>query len=62
MLAANYNFVIFAAINDDIVGLLFSMVILLLAGVEVSLGLSVIILYYRLRGLISVSFMVSLKG
>jgi NADH:ubiquinone oxidoreductase subunit K len=38
------------------------MVIIVLAGVEAALSLSILITYYRLRGIISTSFMIALKG
>jgi len=62
LLAANFNFIMCAAYLDDGMGLVFSMLILTLAGVEAALGLSILIVYYRLRGIITTSFMVALKG
>jgi len=38
------------------------MLIFVLAGVEASIALAILIVYYRLRGIISASFMTALKG
>jgi NADH:ubiquinone oxidoreductase subunit K len=38
------------------------MLIFVLAAVEAALGLSLLIVYYRLRGIISASFITALKG
>jgi len=62
LLAANLNFIIGSCFIDDSVGLVFSMVTLVIAGVEAALGLSILIVYYRLRGIITTSFMSALKG
>jgi len=62
LLAANFNFVVAAQYVDDSVGFVFSMVTLTVAGVEAALGLSILIVYYRLRGIITTSFMSALKG
>jgi len=62
LLAANFNFVVASYYIDDSVGLVFSMVTLTIAGVEAALGLSILVAYYRLRGIITTSFMSALKG
>jgi len=62
LLASNLNFVLAAQNLDDAMGLVFSMITLLIAGVEASLGLAILVVYYRLRGIISTSFMIALKG
>jgi len=62
LLASNLNFVLAAQNLDDAMGLVLSMVTLLIAGVEASLGLAILVVYYRLRGIISTSFMIALKG
>jgi NADH:ubiquinone oxidoreductase subunit K len=55
LLSANCNFIVGTVHVDDGVGFIFSMVILSIAGVEASLGLSILIVYYRLRGIITTS-------
>jgi NADH-quinone oxidoreductase subunit K len=62
LLAANLNFILASHFVDDSVGFVFSMVTLTVAGVEAALGLSILIVYYRLRGIITTSFMTALKG
>lgn len=62
LLAANFNFIIASLYLDDSLGFVFSMVTLLIAGVEAALGLSILIVYYRIRGIITTSFMTALKG
>jgi NADH:ubiquinone oxidoreductase subunit K len=62
LLAANFNFIIGSLYVDDALGFIFSMVTLTIAGVEATLGLSILIVYYRLRGIITTSFMSALKG
>jgi NADH-quinone oxidoreductase subunit K len=62
LLTANFNFLVAATMLDDSVGLVCAMVTLTIAGVEAALGLSILIVYYRLRGIISTSFMSALKG
>jgi NADH:ubiquinone oxidoreductase subunit K len=62
LLSANFNFVVVGMFIDDSMSLIFSMVILSLAGVEAALGLSILIIYYRLRGILTSSFIVALKG
>jgi len=62
LLASNFNFIITSSWLDDVTGFIWSLVILVLAGVEASLGLSILIVYYRLRGVVVASYIVSLKG
>jgi len=62
LLAANFNFIVSSVFLDDAYGFVFAMVSLTIAGVEAALGLSILICYYRLRGIITVSFMSALKG
>lgn len=47
---------------DDIVGQVFALVLMCAAGAEAAVGLAILIQYYRVRGIISVNFMNSLKG
>lgn len=50
LLAVNLNFVIFSVFIDDIVGQIYALVVLTIAASESSLGLALLIVYYRLRG------------
>ena len=38
------------SVYDDIYGTIFSIVIIILAGAESAIGLSILVSYYRLRG------------
>lgn len=55
-------FLIYSYLLDDIIGQLIYIYIIILAGIEVAIGLSILIIYYRLRGVISVRFISFLKG
>ncbi len=56
------NFLVFSVFLDDIIGYLFSIFILVVAGSEVSIGLALTILLYRLQQDISIEPLVLLKG
>jgi len=62
LLAANFNFINIAYIIDDVTGCFWSLILLTLAGVEAAIGLTLLIIYYRLRGVIFVSLIVAVKG
>ena len=53
LLSVNLNLIIFSVYLDDMYGQIFSIFILTVAAAESSIGLAVIILYYRVRGNIS---------
>lgn len=61
LLSVNINFSIFSLYLDDIYGQLFSLFILTIAAAESSIGLAIIILYYRVRGHIIMNRSISLK-
>jgi NADH:ubiquinone oxidoreductase subunit K len=62
LLSVNFNFGIFSILFEDIVGQVFIIFILTLAGAEAAIGLAILIIFYRIRGIISVNFISSLKG
>jgi|SRR5690606_27256088 len=62
LLSANINFVIFSIYFDDILGQIYGLIILTLGAVESSVGLAILIVYYRLRGSISIDVIKLLKG
>ena len=62
LLSINLNFIFFSIYLDDIYGEVFSLFILVIAAAEASIGLAILIIYYRLRGIISINFINSLKG
>ena len=62
MLSVNLNLLISSFYLDDILGQIFVLVILTVAAAESSIGLAILIVYYRLRGTISVQFINKLRG
>jgi len=62
ILAINLNFLFFSLFLDDLVGQIFSLIILALAAAESSLGLAFILAYFRNKGNISVLFLNLLKN
>jgi NADH-quinone oxidoreductase subunit K len=61
LLSLNLNFAIFSVYLDDLYGQLFSLFILTVAAGESAIGLAIIILYYRIRGNISINELPLLK-
>ena len=55
LLSLNLNFILFSVYFDDLYGQLFSFFILTVAAGESAVGLAIIIIYYRVRGSISIS-------
>ena len=53
LLSLNLNFILFSVYFDDLYGQLFSFFILTVAAGESAVGLAIIIVYYRVRGSIS---------
>lgn len=62
LLSINFNFIIFSVILQDILGQVFTLYILTLAGAEAAIGLAILIIFYRIRGIITINFVNSLKG
>lgn len=62
LLSVNLNFVIFSVFLDDIVGQVFALFILTVAAAESSIGLAILVVYYRLRGVVLMDYISSLKG
>jgi len=61
LLASNINFIIFSVYLDDILGQVYGL-ILTIGAAESAIGLAILIVYYRLRGSISVDIINVLKG
>jgi len=61
-LSINFNFLIFSIYLDDMIGQLFSLFILTVTAAEAAIGLAILIIFYRIRGIISINFINSLKG
>ena len=62
LLSINFNFIVFSCYLDDLLGQLYALFILTLAAAESSIGLAIIVIYYRLRGGISIDLISLLKG
>jgi len=62
ILSLNLNFIVFSCYLDDLMGQVYSLFILTVAAAESSLGLAIVIVYYRLRGGISIDLLSLLKG
>jgi NADH-quinone oxidoreductase subunit K len=62
LLSINLNLLTSAFYLDDILGQIFVVFILTVAAAESSIGLAILIVYYRLRGTIAIEFINSLKG
>lgn len=62
LLSININFIFFSIFLNDIYGQIFSLIILTVAAAEASVGLALLVLYYRLRNLISIDYISTIKG
>ena len=62
LLAVNINFVAFSVHLQDIVGQVFSIIILSSAAAEVSIGLAILVLYSRNRNSIEIEDINQMKG
>ncbi len=62
LLAININFVAFSVYLNDIVGQVFSLIILSIAAAEVSIGLAILVIYFRNRGSIEIEDLNKMRG
>ncbi len=62
LLAVNLNFIIFSVFLDDIVGQIFALFVLTVAAAESSIGLAILVVYYRIRGTVSIEYINLLKN
>lgn len=62
LLAVNINFVAFSVMLSDVVGQVFTVLILTVAAAEAAIGLAILVIYYRNRGTIDVADAQILKG
>jgi NADH-quinone oxidoreductase subunit K len=61
-LAVNYNFLFFSVFLDDILGQFYALSVLTIAASESAIGLSILVIFYKLRGGISLDIINYLKG
>lgn len=62
LLAVNINLVAFSSYMGDLVGQVFTMLILTVAAAEASIGLAILVVYFRNRGSIAVEDINLMKG
>nr|YP_009325876.1 NADH dehydrogenase subunit 4L [Choreocolax polysiphoniae]APC24868.1 NADH dehydrogenase subunit 4L [Choreocolax polysiphoniae] len=61
-LSTSFMFIYSSIFLDDLKGQIFSLIILTVAAAESSIGLSILVIYYRIRYNINIEFMNLLKG
>jgi NADH-quinone oxidoreductase subunit K len=62
LLAVNINLVAFSHFLGDMVGQVFTMIILTVAAAEAAIGLAILVVYFRNRGSIAVEDINVMKG
>lgn len=62
LLAININFVVFSVYLNDLTGQIFGLFVLTVAAAESAIGLAILVIYYRIKGIISINFINSIKG
>jgi len=62
LLCININFITFSVYLDDFLGQIYVLLILTVAAAETALGLAILVIYYRLRGGISIDLITLLKA
>ena len=60
-LAINYNFLVFSVFLDDLLGQYYALCIITVAAAESAIGLAIIVVFFRLRGGISLDIITLLK-
>jgi NADH-quinone oxidoreductase subunit K len=62
LLSINLIFIISSIYLDDITGQVFSLYVLTIAASESAIGLALVVNYYRIRSIISIDFISTIKG
>jgi NADH-quinone oxidoreductase subunit K len=62
LLAINFNFVVFSIFIDDFLGQIFAFFILTIAAAESAIGLAIYVIFFRIRGTVSIDYINLLKG
>jgi len=62
LLAVNINLVSFSAFLGDLVGQVFALIVLTVAAAEASIGLAILVVFFRNRGSIAVDDINLMKG
>ena len=61
LLAINLNFIIFSIYLDDLLGQIFVLYILTVAATESSIGLAILVVFYRIKKTILIEDIITLK-
>ena len=61
-LAVSFNLIFSSILLDDVTGQIFSLLILTVAAAESSIGLAILVVYYRIRSAITVELMTLMSG
>jgi NADH-quinone oxidoreductase subunit K len=62
LLAVNINFVAFSSFLHDLVGQIFAIFVLTIAGAEAAIGLAILVIYFHNRKNIEIQNISSMKG
>jgi NADH-quinone oxidoreductase subunit K len=62
LLAVNINFVAFSIFQHNLLGQIFTMIVLTVAAAEAAIGLAILVVYFRNRGDIRVEGINMMKG
>ena len=62
LLSVSINFITFSVYLQNIVGQIFSIIILAIAAAEISIGLAILVLYFRNTGSIELEDIKQMKG
>ena len=62
LLAVNLNLLIFSVYLDDLIGQIFALLVLTVAAAESAIGLALLVVYYRVRGTITVELINLMRG
>jgi NADH-quinone oxidoreductase subunit K len=62
LLAVNINFVAFSVYQHNLIGQVFTMIVLTVAAAEAAIGLAILVVYFRNRGDIAVEGVNMMKG
>lgn len=61
-LAININMVAFSTYNQDLIGQIFAIFILVIAGAEAAIGIAILIIYYNQRKEIDITLKPKMQG
>lgn len=62
LFSINLNFILFSVYLDDLLGQIFALLILTVAAAESAIGLAILVIHYRVSGIISIGYLMQLKG